>query len=528
MNDTPQISLDAALMLHRHDDGHVAFTRRTPDGGMEPLFMLTPGEAQRRLPGIDEFLLHDSFFSVHGYTRTAPMGWKHKPTGLPAIGTDKHRPTGNRRFGRVTENVRYLNALFCDLDCGRPANEAKTPAELMTARETQRKVEYLQDGGYIPPFTMMGFTGRGINLFWLLKDDHAPDKSPQAHGNRVVAWKKAQKELCDRMECYGLPVDRSGSLITQVYRNEGSINTKSGKRVSYALTTQFDEHHNLMGYTIPEICKALNLGTVATALPGKTIDQVKPPQYRRTVKPGTGGQQETSNFKRLNAMRADDLLRLEQHYQGFRKRNEEYPNGHRSPVYGRRRILDMYTRWLIGSMYTPKQIRPPDTPLPEQDYIDILDALETMAANMHPAYPEDSGDTPPRKILDAVLKEYAPNENGKQSIGRTPKNDTLCAALGIDEALAVHLELQTIRPSSLKAKAHDARPLQADMIQARREYARQCVEEFGTMTARKLAKLYQAQGFKGANPETANQDLNSIGYSTHRARSGRRRKQPTK
>jgi hypothetical protein len=527
MSDTPHISCNAIMMLHRHDDGHIAFQKRHPNGEMEQLFMLTPDEAQRRLPGIDECLVEDSFFSLNAYRRTAPSGWTHKPTGLPAIGKDKTRTRPNRRWGAVTENVKYLNAIFCDLDCGRAPDKAKTKAEQMSAREAQRQVELLQDGGYIPPFTMMGFSGRGINLIWLLKDDLNPSKSPAAHGSRVVAWRRAQKEIIYRMESYGLPVDHNGSLITQQYRVEGGINTKSGKRVSYALTTQFDETQKLMGYTIPEMCKALNLGNMPSALPEQTQDEAKPRiQMRRTLKPGTGSNQARAKMTRLNAMRADDLLRLEQHYQGFRRRNAEYPNGHRTPVYGRRRILDMYARWMIGSMYTPKQITPPDHPLPDKDYAAILVALETMAANMHPAYPEDKGDTPPNKILNAVLKEYIPDKYGKQSISRTPSNEILCKAFGIDDDLAVDLELQTIKPQSLKDRERNERPLQADLIQERREYARQCTEKYGSMTARKLAGMYKAQGYKGANQETANQDLNAIGYNTQRARSGRRRKAP--
>jgi hypothetical protein len=59
---------------------------------------------------------------------------------------------------------------------------------------------------------------------------------------------------------------------------------------------------------------------------------------------------------------------------------------------------------------------------------------------------------------------------------------------------------------------------------ARRDFVRQYIERYGVITARRLANVYKAHGFIGANHETANQDMQALGFFSTRSTGGRPRK----
>jgi hypothetical protein len=184
---------------------------------------------------------------------------------------------------------------------------------------------------------------------------------------------------------------------------------------------------------------------------------------------------------------------------GFKKRGEKHEDGSTSP--GRRMILTLYACFLRGSGEDPAA---------------ALKALQAMAANMHPLYPSDGpGEDPPIETI--VQQEYA-------GIKRRWKNETLCALLSITAETALALELQTIRPPAVTREADQARPLRADLVERRREFARRYLEKHRRVTARGLANAYFHAGFTGANRQTANEDLNALGYVMNRSAGGRPRK----
>jgi hypothetical protein len=175
----------------------------------------------------------------------------------------------------------------------------------------------------------------------------------------------------------------------------------------------------------------------------------------------------------------------------------KYPDGSTSP--GRRFILTLYANFLRGSGLDPTE---------------ALDALRSMAANMRPPYPDPAPDANP--TIEGLL-----DEEYKTVKRRRWQNKTLCPLLGITADLARELDLQTIRPYDVTHEADLARPHQAEVIQARRDFVRQYVEAHGVPAARRLARLYKAAGYTGANHETANQDLNALGFVVVRSRGGR-------
>ena len=278
-------------------------------------------------------------------------------------------------------------------------------------------------------------------------------------------------------------------------RVPGSIHRKALRRVRYVI--QLDDQGKGFSYTLPELAEFLDLHALDAELPEATRALARPPQYRKVKNPGSAPLRSIGAMK-LNALRAQDLLTLSTWRGGFAKRGTKYQDTTTSP--GRRFILRLYANFLRGSKADPAA---------------ALKALRSMAADMRPPYPSDPDDATVESVLDA---EYS------MATRRRWKNETLCALLGVTAEVARELDLRTIRPATVAHEADQARPHQADMIQARRDFARQYIERFGRVTARKLANAYQAAGFPGANHETANQDLNALGYVVTRSRGGRPRR----
>jgi hypothetical protein len=201
----------------------------------------------------------------------------------------------------------------------------------------------------------------------------------------------------------------------------------------------------------------------------------------------------------MQALRAQDLLTISAWRGGFKKRGESYEDGATSP--GRRFILTLYAGFLRGARETRETVEA---------------ALIELAASMIPAYPSDApGDDPPIERIVQDVFESKP---------RSWRNEKLCSLLGISADGARELDLKTIRPLDVTVEADRARPLRSDLVNERREFARQYLEKYRRVTARALANAYHHAGFIGANPQTANADLNALGFVMNRSAGGRPRK----
>ena len=485
----PALDLDSILAIHRDRDGYIAFVRK-PDPAhpvldrhgkpraWENLFSIRAGDLASMFPAFAKWLTHDSFFSVSAFYRAAP--YKNKMTGLPDA-------------WRKEKYISKLTACYADLDCGRP--ESEDPGAALTWRQAQHDAEALADLGVIPQPSIMARSGRGVYLFWLLRDVKDPARLPHAWPEKVELYKACNRALNERLRSHLLPADPAAIDAARVLRVPGSIHRKALRRVTYVI--QLDQDGRGFVYTLPDLAAALDLPAPGGELPEKARELAKPAQYRRVKNPGSAPLRSVG-AKALNALRAQDLLTIETWRGGFLKRGMKYQDGHSSP--GRRLMLAIYADFLKGS---------------GEDSAAALAALRAMAANMSPAYPSDPPDADPpiENIIEAAYSTR-PRKWG---------NPKLCALLGISENTARDLDLKTIRPRAVAHEADQARPLQAALVQERRDFARQYLKLFRNTSARKLAKAYQDRGFIGANSTTANQDLNAIGYKGG-AHGGRPRK----
>ena len=488
--ETAAIDLESIFAIHRNKDGYIGFVRK-PDPAhpqldargkpkaWENLFSIRTDELREMFPAFVEWLETDSYFTIGSYYRPAP--YPNKTTGLPDV-------------WRKEKYLSNLPACYVDIDCGRP--ESDEPGAALDWRQAQYGAGTLADRGVIPQPSIMARSGRGVYLFWLLQDVKNPALPPRAWPEKIQLYKLCNRALNALLRTHALPADKAAVDAARVLRVPGSIHRKTGRRVEYIV--QLDQAGKGFVYTLPQLATFLKLPAPAADLPATTRALARPAQYRRVKRPGTAPLR-SHGAQVLHALRAQDLLTLETWRGGFKKRGEKYEDGSTSP--GRRYVLMLYAGFLRGAKETPEA---------------TTAALQTMAENMRPPYPSGppSEDEPIESIVQA---EYA----GKK---RQWKNETLCALLGITAALARELELQTIRPPNVAHEADRARPLRVDIVKARREFARQYLERYRRVTARGLANAYHHAGFIGANRQTANDDLNALGYVVNRSAGGRPRK----
>ena len=486
--DSPALDLDSILTLHRDPKGYIGFVRKPQHPQLdkhgkprvwENLFAIRAEDLRTTLPAIAEWLTQDSYFTVCSYFRPAP--YLSRTTGLPDV-------------WRKEKYLSKLTACYTDIDSGRP--ESEDPGAALNWREAQYEAGVLADKGIIPQPSIMARSGRGVYLFWLLRDEKDPTKPPHAWPEKLQLYKLCNRALNTRIRTHGLPADKAAIDAARVLRTPGSIHRRTGRRVEYII--QLDQAGRGFVYTLPELARILELPAPAGELPAATRSLARPAQYRKVKNPGSAPLRSHGQQK-LSALRAQDLLTIEQWRGGFIRRGQKYPDGSTSP--GRRYVLTLYAGFLRGAREA-------------QDATTA--ALRAMAANMRPPYPSDSpSEDPPIEAI--VQAEYA-------SKPRRWTNKKLCALLGITAEAARDLELQTIRPPDVAHEADQARPLQGDLIKARLEFARQYLEQFRHVSARKLANAYYHAGFKGANRQTANKDLNALGYVVNRSAGGRPRK----
>ena len=482
----PALDCESILDIHRDPAGYVSFVRK-PDPAnprldrngkpyaFENLFSIQAGELRSMFPAIAHWLTHDSYFTINAYYKPAP--WLNKTTGLHDV-------------WRKEKYLSKLTACYSDIDCGRP--ESDEPGAGYTWRQAQHHAELLADNGVIPQPSIVARSGRGAYLFWLLRVAQDPTKLQDAWPEKIELYKKINRALCERLLLNQLPADRAAIDAARVLRVPGSIHRKAQQRVEYVI--QLDKDRKGFVYTLPELAQFLNLNAIQGDLPEETRALARPAQYRKTINLGSAPLR-SNGLKQLNALRAQDLLTIEQWRGSFLKRGMKYQDGTTSP--GRRFILTLYAQFLCGSGAAA-----------------VLTALKKMAANMKPAYPSDTSDQDPP--LETLINQKR----------RKWGNAKLCVLLGISADVARDLDLKTIRPADVAHEADQARPLQADMIQERQNCARDYIERHGRISARRLANVYKMAGFKGANPQTANEDLNKLGIIRSPGSRGRPRKNP--
>ena len=478
---TAPLDVDAILSFHRDPDAFVGILQKRPASdarrGLRAFGSIKAGELRAMLPAFREWLVHDCYFTVNGYHRTAPYTLA-KTTNLPGV----YR---KERF------LRNLNACYVDIDCGRPESaEENAGIHWSTALGY---VERMMENGTLPQASIMARSGRGLYLFWLLHDPKDPAKPQGAFLEKLAIYKLVNKALSGIVKRNFLPADpiHDGARVMRI---PGSLNSKadpSSAQVAY--WTRHQSGGDSFVYTLSDLCTFCGLSAPQSSLPDETrlLATDKAPGHRRTKNPGSCPQRKNGPIRQA-AMRAQDLERIEFHRGGFMKRGTKYSDGHTSR--GRSLALSLYA-WFLRVSGAGRE--------------KTLEAVSVMAANCKPPFGSDPEDGSAAAI---VAKEY-----GEVQRKRMQKSETFCAVLGVTAEIAEELSLQSIIPLNVRYARITRRATKRDQVALRRAFAENAWRAEAAsgkrLTVRKLARLYKENGFTGANHQTANLDLHALGLA---------------
>jgi len=441
--------------LHRGDNSIIGFLRKNGDSptGVENLFSINKNELRAMLPKLAEWLLQDAYYTVNGYNCQAP--YIVKKTGLPGV-------------RRKEKYLRYLNAVYADLDIGRVGESG--PRGLSINDGSQLLIDLLI-GGTIPQISMSAQSGRGLYAFWILRDENdenAPEtfKSQKSFGETLALYKAVNRAIYKRLEC--LAADKICDAA-RVLRAPGTVHSGTGEKCFYKVT--FDSQGKLVTYTLRELAAAFGVPVLEKSLP-------------RELREWTAN--ETVNAKKANGPRslgkdrARDLVKLEQWRGGWQKGN-------------RRFTLRLYAQFLRAAGV---------------EYGEATRAVETMARNCQPPYPSDASDQP----LKALLREVWLEQFAKY----TQLN--LVKWLQVTAAEARELELERLLPVEVQDERRTATTGRRSASTATRRAAiNLLIETRGLLSEREFAAELTAQGIN-ASKASVRRDLIALGLQDSPAR----------
>jgi hypothetical protein len=449
--------------LHRGDNSIIGFLRKNGESptGVENLFAATKEQVRAMLPDLAKWLLQDAYFSVNGYNSTAP--YNVRKTGLPGV-------------WRKEKNLRYLNAVYADLDIGRTGERG---ARGLSVNDASQLLIDLLTGGTLPQLSMSAQSGRGMYVFWILRDDDDENTPVTFKGQRnfvetLALYKKVNRAIYKRLEC--LAADKICDAA-RVLRVPGTRHSGTGEKCFYKVT--FDGDGQLVTYTLRELAAAFGVPVLEKSLPAA---------LREWTPNDTVNAKKANGPRELAKARARDFVTLEQWRGGWTKGN-------------RRFCLRLYAQFLRAA---------------GSSYVDAARAVGIMARNCKPAYPSDTSDEPLKLLLNDVWRE--PFEKSRY----TQLNLVKWLQVTADESRELELEkiipieIQDERAATAKATGRAA------STTTRRAAINLLIETRGLLSEREFANALQAQGMN-ASAASVHRDLIALGLqdSTARKKAGR-------
>ena len=247
------------IEMHRGTDGYVAFQRRTAAGQFERVFSVKASELPELFPQfIAPHVDEESYFSVNTmHLRPWQITQRSK--------IDPRFPTA--QWG--SDQLRYLTSCYVDLDCYKLG---------MTIGQCIGLCIDAQDKGLIPPVSIITRSGRGVWLFWFLRDDENERAPVRAWAENVSTYRKIERHLL--REFGSLGADPKAIDPARITRVPGSMHRQCGSRVNYWM--QLDSSGRPFSYRLDDL--AGRLGVRPTKYPASIARAVNPKFRERGLK----------------------------------------------------------------------------------------------------------------------------------------------------------------------------------------------------------------------------------------------------
>jgi hypothetical protein len=462
------------LAIHRAPDGLIIFERKIQEADgirWERIGAFRPDSLNSYLPGLAPFLTDDAYATVNGYDRT----WRQpSASGFPTA-------------SRKESNLKYLNACYADIDCGRTGEplDPKNPNKHLPPELCVAAVLALAKRGEIPYPSMLAFSGRGLYLFWLLRDETDPTMPARSYSAaRVAFYKQVNRALHERLAIANLPIDRGAHDAARVLRVPGSLHSTAGKSAEYTAAL-FSNTRNPSGtYTLGELADLV--GAKAIANTTKAIGYEAP-------KTGLRNPNKREGYRAQANYAAEDIDAIFQHQGGFKHGK-------------RRKALTIYATFLKQA----GESKP-----------DALKACRLLAANCEPSYPDlPADDKTSPSVAEIVNAAWATRR-------KRYKRALLADFFDVTPAMAKDLELRSIVPAIVKTMRANARQLanRKTAREIRRRHISHYLTEYPTASAREVFRALTRKGI-ATNPQTVNEDMNALGHKRLPGSPGRPRKNP--
>ena len=449
------IDMHPILMIHRGQDGYVGFVRKH-NGRYENLFSLQVASLKLLIPGLAHWLVRDSHFTVNSAYRSA--FWANGQTGFPDV-------------SRKERDLRYLNACYVDLDCGRP--ESPDPRQRMTWLECYAQVaQHIEKGKLLLP-SMIARSGRGLYLLWLLKADRNPLLPPRAFSSTIVLYKQINRAIGLWFE--ELAADLAAHDAARVLRVPGTMHSETGQRATYHII--LGQAAQPLIYTLEHMAVSFGVKVVGTrpdpehAEPSPTRKALRftAPEKRHTTPNRRAGYQK--RFEKL----AVDILAICQHQGGWKK--------------GFRHMkLSLYASALLRSGLTCGQ---------------AVQAVAQMGAGSNPSYPTE-GEANDVSAADLV-------RTAQDTPKRILSRQRLVSIFEVTPKIAVEYALQYIVPNEVLESRRA--PTKKEQIAQRREYVREwceCHHEIPPLRA--MVTVLSHVGIS-VGKDTVRSDYKALGYN---------------
>ena len=225
------------ILLHRGNDGFVPFCRKRKDSDdFEDMFSMKASEIESYFPQLLPALDVDSYFGINAMYRA------NKGTSLTA----KEHGVRLPQAYKSGDGVKYLTAVFADIDCHKLGIDVGSAVGAVIRA---------QDRGDIPPASMLTRSGRGVWVWWMLRDEKNPRLPIRAWPEVIRLWCNVQRKVTDLFASVGADAGaRDSARITRV---PGSVNSKADARVVYWLQAGSDGKP--FSYTLEALANTFNV-----------------------------------------------------------------------------------------------------------------------------------------------------------------------------------------------------------------------------------------------------------------------------
>jgi hypothetical protein len=456
-SDVSQVeTLDLIRNLHRAPGAKVAFLAPDSQGKLKTLGACSIDELDQHAELIQSYTNGPLYFTLN----SVASGNGTTATGLQwALTHDR--------------DTRHLNAVWVDLDVGRP--DSFGVASLSVSEALQGITDAAHEGT-IPQPSLIVESGRGVWVLWLLHDRDDESQPPRAHDSNINRHRAICTELARRLEHLG--ADANSVNAARVCRVPNSMNCKSLQRVKWHLLREGPESP-VFSYSLDELGAELCTGSKPARRPRGAF-------YGRAIKNrGSAPNRRRGKVERARR-RCTDIEQLSRARGGFEL-------GH---------------RWHALTAYA-HLLRAADEPAEQ-----IALKVETLAAACRPPFPSETSDGTTSQIVSDATDRNQPERNYSEA--------ELVKRFRVTATDARRLKLRSILPEPVRAEQEAERRAnnRAGQREARLTALRAIVGASPTASAAECRAELSGQGIE-ASAATVKRDLNAIAPERQRAEAGR-------